>query len=610
MIDNFQAKYDFAPDDYCTGVEYSDSTLPDLLARHVTNTSSTLKFKHSNSPIGCVFSPQDGDDIWVKVQPNNDGTETVWWYGVNGLTIDDSIDTIAPSNTNNKYNYIELDGVTLEDEYPLEGVGDIMTNSMNNVIDLTGVTVVAEYTPNIYLNNYMGTVYGMRSCISQGYNINLGAAHVPQLDLSGTDFTNGGGIDLQDIEVDTEIYDLQNCIVSEGTWVNALSGYYGNITQINVSNWDLGDTTTLSCLISSQIDTSGVQPSFIGLGTWDVSNVTDFENLIYDYSEDVSIQNWDVTSATTLNHIYNPDVNNYDSDIDLSGWKIPNNPIDVSQGECLVSSYFPGALHVDDWDLSEVTNIDGLFNGYHTDMGYILGLETWDVSNIESMRYLFYRNIFDPSQLQDWDVSNVEHFDHMFDGGLSSYYYGGSAPEYISMYLSEWRDDLSPNATYTQMFKDVNFVGGDGSYNYPHWNGFIDFEGTFIPYTGSEVQGGVYFKGIETTQSYDYPEFPPEDSEVGDAWFCYDPGTHGYYTGGIVYDGTRWYPVNTSDLTEGYFRDPSTNEWVYYEYPDTGYWSSYGLVRNFYTAKNESPQYLIGEYQWIGANRCWYKVPQ
>ena len=70
-------------------------------------------------------------------------------------------------------------------------------------------------------------------------------------------------------------------------------------------------------------------------------------------------------------------------------------------------------IGLEDWDVSEVTNMNGMFGGC---INFNANLSNWDVSNVKDMHSMFSdcRNF--NSDLSKWDVSNVEEMIGMFDG--------------------------------------------------------------------------------------------------------------------------------------------------------------------------------------------------
>ena len=69
--------------------------------------------------------------------------------------------------------------------------------------------------------------------------------------------------------------------------------------------------------------------------------------------------------------------------------------------------------HISDWDVSNVSNMGGLFDYY--DSGAVLDddISQWDVSNVENMAGMFAGSPF-AGDLSAWDVSNVKNFNWTF----------------------------------------------------------------------------------------------------------------------------------------------------------------------------------------------------
>ena len=72
-------------------------------------------------------------------------------------------------------------------------------------------------------------------------------------------------------------------------------------------------------------------------------------------------------------------------------------------------------------DVSSLTNIikcddfSNIFRGYDK-VEYIIGLEDWDVSNVEDMSYMFAGCDKFNCDLSKWDVSSVRDMRYMFNG--------------------------------------------------------------------------------------------------------------------------------------------------------------------------------------------------
>ena len=73
------------------------------------------------------------------------------------------------------------------------------------------------------------------------------------------------------------------------------------------------------------------------------------------------------------------------------------------------------SIDVTGWQTSQVTTMESLFSGQH-DLEEIIGLETWDVSNVISFKETFMncKNLKELN-LNGWNVSSVTTFREMFD---------------------------------------------------------------------------------------------------------------------------------------------------------------------------------------------------
>ena len=72
-------------------------------------------------------------------------------------------------------------------------------------------------------------------------------------------------------------------------------------------------------------------------------------------------------------------------------------------------------IEIGKWDVSKVTNMDGLFRGFE----FNEDISGWDVSNVTSMRYMFeYATSFN-QPIGEWNVSKVENMGAMFEGATS-----------------------------------------------------------------------------------------------------------------------------------------------------------------------------------------------
>ena len=70
-------------------------------------------------------------------------------------------------------------------------------------------------------------------------------------------------------------------------------------------------------------------------------------------------------------------------------------------------------IEVSNWDVSNITNMDSMFNEC---INFNCDLSKWDVSNVTNMKYMFQNcENFQAKDLDKWNVSNVKNMEYMFD---------------------------------------------------------------------------------------------------------------------------------------------------------------------------------------------------
>lgn len=69
---------------------------------------------------------------------------------------------------------------------------------------------------------------------------------------------------------------------------------------------------------------------------------------------------------------------------------------------------------LNNWDVSNVTDMEGLFGGFYFDTKFNQSLIDWDTSNVTDMSSMFQNNTSFNQALDNWDVSNVTEMSYMF----------------------------------------------------------------------------------------------------------------------------------------------------------------------------------------------------
>lgn len=202
-----------------------------------------------------------------------------------------------------------------------------------------------------------------------------------------------------------------------------------NLTLAAPDTPDLSDVTSMKRMF---YDASGLTAPNSRIGDWDVSGVTDMDQLFREahaFNQDVG--GWNVSNVTTMYglfsqaHSFNQDI----SDWDVSG---------VENMELLFFGAESFNQDIGDWDLSSAVSTANMFRDAHS---FNQDLSGWDVSGVENMGQMFRdARSFDQDignwavsgvtnmylmfggaesfaqELGAWDISNVSNIQYMFDG--------------------------------------------------------------------------------------------------------------------------------------------------------------------------------------------------
>lgn len=261
----------------------------------------------------------------------------------------------------------------------------------------------------------------------------------------------------------------------------------------NINDWDVGNVTRLDNTFSYAYSFNK------SLNNWDVGKVTNFSGTFYwATSFDGDISNWSVSNGIYFNNMFRNARNFTQS---LGGhWKnlpvqtqanvtidgintytmfahhiddfknIPTGHIEVDYDPVvgftsinqLKQAFYIDAVHSvysaslfgksEDWNVSNLTNMDGLFEVFPKDY-HRIRMENWDVRNVTSMERTFYNARYYDCDLSKWDVSKVTNMKHMFYGAT-----------WFNSDLSGW--NVANVTDMTQMFYNCQKM----KYDLTGWN--------------------------------------------------------------------------------------------------------------------------------------------
>ena len=174
------------------------------------------------------------------------------------------------------------------------------------------------------------------------------------------------------------------------------------------------------------------------------TRITDMSNMFFncdapDFNQ--AIGNWDVSNVTNMNRMFNAECGAVQFNQDLSFW-------DVSNVTNMGGMFYGAAAFnqdISNWDVSNVTNKGNMFNGA---AAFNQDISNWDVSNVTDMGGMFgssyptmVEQVFN-QPIGNWNVSNVKNMRGMFGGAVN-----------FNQDLSQW--DVSNVTDMIGMFNDA-----------------------------------------------------------------------------------------------------------------------------------------------------------
>ena len=271
--------------------------------------------------------------------------------------------------------------------------------------------------------------------LEDNYSSILGKAKAIDLEYFDTSDTNNfvGMFESDVALVDVNISKLNtsNATTIQGMFWNCIS-----LISLDVSNFDTSKVEDFSYIFATKNATMALE-EIKGLENFDTSNGKNFNSIFQDCANltHIDVSKWDTSKAVNLSYIFyncmkleEVDVSHFDTsnatELQYMFYKCKElKELDVSKWDTSkvtnMSYLFAGCLGLEELDLrnfdtSKVTNMNFMFGsnptGYWSSMNLkrILGVEDFDTSNVESMKGVFFGNIYATSiDLTSWDTSKV-----------------------------------------------------------------------------------------------------------------------------------------------------------------------------------------------------------
>ena len=174
-----------------------------------------------------------------------------------------------------------------------------------------------------------------------------------------------------------------------------------DLKNISINDWDVSNVTNMNNLFKSYGHFN--EP----LNRWNVSNVTNMERMFFNCSLfNQPLNQWNVSNVTNMKEMFYGCPN---FDQPLHQWNV-SNVTNMEQMFCSCSLF---NQPLNQWNVSNVTNMKEIFSFCNM---FNQPLNDWNVSNVTNMVKMFFSCKRFNQPLNQWNVSNVTNMAMMFFG--------------------------------------------------------------------------------------------------------------------------------------------------------------------------------------------------
>jgi surface protein len=153
---------------------------------------------------------------------------------------------------------------------------------------------------------------------------------------------------------------------------------FNQLTELDgISQWDVSNVKKFSGMFQGHDYAGDIKLKYLDVGKWDTSSAEDMSHIFYGCAlmEYIPVENWDVSNVKTFSHMF-ADCHSL-KNIDFSNWNTSSvESFDGFLNDChsLVT------IDVTSFNTATCKQFSQMFESC-TKLEYIIGLETWDVSN-------------------------------------------------------------------------------------------------------------------------------------------------------------------------------------------------------------------------------------
>ena len=208
------------------------------------------------------------------------------------------------------------------------------------------------------------------------------------------------------------VYFLANGTIYSPEDSSALFKQMWVLNSVDTYNYDVSRVQTMYAMFESC-----EKLATIDVSDWDTSNVTTMEQLFYMcyMLDNVDVSEWNVSNVTNLHRAFNQC--QHLSYLDLSKW-------DVRKVTTTAKMFYNDFRLTEikglgNWKTESLTACNSMFSSGSSNTGNMkfthLDVENWDMSNVTNMGHMFYGcGNLTKLDLSAWDVSNVTTMNHTF----------------------------------------------------------------------------------------------------------------------------------------------------------------------------------------------------
>lgn len=202
-------------------------------------------------------------------------------------------------------------------------------------------------------------------------------------------------------------------ILSVASWgdfelIGNLGGQFYGCTNLNLTS--VSDVLNFgNCTSCSFMFTSYSFATINNISSWDVSNVTNMQNMFQSASLfNQSISTWDVSNVTSMNAMF---FQATAFNQNLNSWDVSS----VTDMGLMFGSAIAFNQNLNSWDVSSVTDMNNMFAFANSFNGNI---SSWNVSSVNDMAQMFQSANSFNQNIGGWNVSNVNNMFGMFNVAL------------------------------------------------------------------------------------------------------------------------------------------------------------------------------------------------